>query len=141
VSTRRDDSGQALIETLVVGLILIVPVIWLLSVLSDMHRAALATTAAVREAGFEAARSSSVRSADRAVAIAVGQAYADQGLAAVPAEVEWSAPGFQRGGDVEVSVAYPVSVMRFPFIGFSGGPRVWVRARHVTRIDPFMSRP
>lgn len=141
MTDRRGEDGQALIEALLIGLVLIVPVIWLLAVLAGVHKGALAATAAAREAGFEAARSPTVTEAERAVASAVAGAFADQGLGAGRVDVQWSASGLERGGLVEVEVAYPVAVARFPFIGGFTGPSVWVRARHVARVDPFRSRP
>ena len=136
----RQESGQAVLESVLLGLLLLVPLIWLLSVLADVHRGALATTAAVREAGFDAARSGDLSTADRAVEQAVTTAFADHGLDPNAAEVEWSAPaGLIRGGFVEVRVSYRVSVAQAPLIGRVTGPSITVNAQHVTRIDPFRS--
>lgn len=138
--TERNQSGQAVIEALLLGLLLLVPLIWTLGVLSDLHRGALATTAAAREAGFDAAHASSMTQASAAVTRAVEQALTDQGLDPTAARVRWSAgSSLVRGNAVEVEVAYPVTVLQAPLLGRVAGPSLWVRARHSVRIDPFRS--
>lgn len=136
----REEGGFALLEVIMLGLVLLVPVVWMLTVASEMHRGALATTAAVREAGNEAARSADRVSAGRAVHRAVEEALTDHGLDASSARIKWSFD-FTRGGAVEVQVSYPVTVLRAPLIGDVGGPSVWIRAGHTARIDPFRSSP
>jgi hypothetical protein len=135
------EAGQALIESIAVGALLLVPLIWGLSVLSELHRAALAATAAAREGGFEAARAGSLPAADGAVARAVQEAFADHGLEPADARVAWTAEGLRRGTPVTVEVSFPVAVVGAPLLGRLSQPRIWVRARHVARVDPFRSRP
>ena len=136
-----DERGQALIESVLLGLLLIIPIVWALMVLADVHRAALATTSAAREAGFDAGRSGDLISADSSVNSAVGLALENHGLDVDESNVRWSAPdGLERGARIEVHVAYPVGVVRFPFLGEVAGPSVWVRSTHVARIEPFASR-
>ncbi len=136
-----DERGQALVESILLGVVLLVPIVWALMVLADVHRAALASTSAAREAGFDAARSESSAAAGEAVDGAVSSALTNHGLAGESATVDWIAPeGLERGETVEVSVAYPVRVVRLPFMGDAGGPSVWVRATHVARVDPYGSR-
>lgn len=137
----RDDRGSALIETILVGLLLMVPLIWVLGVLADMHRGALAATAAAREAAAEAARLTSVADADRAVDAAVAQAFRDHGIDPSEAEVAWSTTGaMERGGAVEVAVSYDVTVLQAPLLGRVSGPSIEVSAQHVSRIDLYRSR-
>lgn len=137
----RREEGQAVIETILIGLLLLAPLIWTLTVLADLQRGALAATAAAREAGFEAARSMSWQDAARAVDQAVAQAFRDHGLDVSQAEVRWAAErGLPRGGVVEVRVSYPVSVARVPFLGRLRRPAVWVRASHTARSDRYRSR-
>jgi len=136
-----DERGQALIESVLLGILLIVPVVWALMVLADVHRAALAATAAAREAGFDATLSDDLVAADARVDRAVELALDNHGLDARRSTVRWSAgEGLDRGARVEVHVAYPVSVVRFPFLGDVSGPSVWVRSTHIARVDPFASR-
>jgi hypothetical protein len=137
----RRESGQALVESILLGLVLLVPIAWSLGVLSELHRAALATTAAVREAGFEAARSRDDTQAAAAIDRAVAIAMINHELDPTHAEVRWSIPeGLRRGDIVEVVASYQVSVAQLPILGDAGGPGVRVTSRHIARIDPYGSR-
>lgn len=140
--TARAESGQALMETILLGLLLLVPLMWALGVLADIHRNALAATSAAREAGFEAARVTTPSDAARAVDRAVVEAFRDEGIAPSTASVDVSMPsGFERGAPVEVRVAVRVPVLQAPLIGRVSGPSILVRASHTARIDPYRSRP
>jgi hypothetical protein len=110
-------------------------------VLGDLHRSALAASAAAREAGFDAARAPGLAAADEAVRAAVVTAFRNQGLDPSVADVGWTSPSLRRGGTVEVVIRYPVTVLQAPLLGEVAGPSVWVEARHVARIDPYRSRP
>ena len=136
----RGQNGQSLVEGILLSLLLLVPMIWALGVLSNLHRGALAATAAAREAGFEAARSESLHEADRAVASAVDQAFANHGLEPLDAEVEYSLAGLERGGSIELQVRYPVTVVQAPLLGRVAGPSIWVDASHIAIVDPYRSR-
>jgi hypothetical protein len=136
----KRERGQAVVETVLLGLLLLAPLIWALGVLADIHRSALALTAAAREAGVEAARADSIPAAQRALDAAVGQALIDHGLDPTIAEVEWSGIPGVRGGFISVRVRYPVTVLQAPLLGRVSGPSIYVDARHVTRVEPFMSR-
>jgi hypothetical protein len=137
---RGSEAGQALAESILVGLLLLVPLIWALGVLSQLHAGALAATAAAREAGFEAARSASLSEADRAVEVAVHQAFVDHALDPTAARVAWTASRLERGDPVIVEVSFPVEVLGAPLLGRLPTTSVWVRARHVARVHPFGSR-
>jgi hypothetical protein len=139
---KRDQGGSGLIETIFLGLLLLGPLIWGLTVLSELHRAALATTAAAREAGFDAARQTDGLGAKAAVEAAVSQALVDGGLDPSKAQVRFSStPGLERGSEVQIEIVYPVSVVRAPFLGSWSGAAIDVRASHVARVDPYASRP
>lgn len=132
--------GMAMVETLFLGLLLLVPLIWTLGVLSELHRASLATTTAAREAGFDAARAATRSDAETRVDRAVAAALTDHGIDPARARVEWMSD-LRRGGTVELRVSYDVPVLQAPFLGSVGGPSVTVSASHVARVDPYRSRP
>jgi hypothetical protein len=134
------ESGQSLIETVLLSLLFLVPLIWALTVLSELHRGALATTAAAREAGFEAARSQNLRKAEEAVERSVAQAFSDHGLVPSEADVAFSAAGFGRGATVEIKVTYAVPVAQAPLLGRLSDPHIEVGASHVAIVDPYRSR-
>lgn len=129
-----------MVETLLLGILLLVPLIWALTVLSDLHRGALAASAAAREAGFEAARATSSAAAAKAADAAVRQAFIDEGLEPSDAIVALGASSLQRGSAVTVEVSYPVTVLQAPLLGRVAGPSVIVRARHVARVALYGSR-
>lgn len=134
----RNDRGAAMVEGILLTLVLVVPVIWLLGVLADVHRGALAATAAAREGGFAAARTRDPVAADKAIEAAVTTAFLNHGADGRAARVRW-AGRLEGGGRVEVLVAYPVPVLQAPFLGRVGGPSVWVRARHAAAVDRYGS--
>jgi hypothetical protein len=137
----RDDSGMALVETILLSLVLLVPLVWALGVLADVHRGALATTAAAREGALAAARADSFDEALQDLESSIAYALADHGLDFESARVKSSVPRQRtRGALVEVEVAYPVAVLQAPFLGRVAGPSVAVRSANVVRIDPYRSR-
>lgn len=136
----REDGG-ALVEALLLGLLLLVPVVWMLSVFAELHAAALATTGAAREAGFEAARTDDAATAERAMTLLIEESMASHGLDPSLAAVRWSAPdGWRRGGVLRVAVTYDVPVFQAPFLGAITEASIPVRASHVTVLDRYRSR-
>ncbi len=136
-----DDRGHALLEAVLLGLLLLVPLLWLLSVSAELHGAALATSSAAREAGFEAARSTDTHDADRRVSGVVAETVAAHGLDPERVEVAWSpAAGWQRGHVVEVAISYRVPVFQIPFLGEVAEPDFVVSGKHVATIDKYRSR-
>ncbi len=137
----RTEQGQSLIETFLLGLLFLVPLTWLLGTLSHIHLAALATTNAAREAGFEAARSSNLHSAGNSVEKTVDQALRNHGLSPELAEISLSPhASLTRGESIEIVVTYPVSVLHVPFLGELSFASVSVEANHIARVDPYRSR-
>ena len=138
---KRSQAGQAVVETILVSLLFLIPVLWALGVLADLHRGALAVSAAAREAGVDAARASSMVEADDAVGAAVAHAFNNHGLDPDDARVRWTSDAnVERVGVIEVEVGYDVEVLQAPFLWRVSGPSVGVTARHATLIDPFRSR-
>lgn len=136
-----NERGSAMVETLLLALLLLVPLTWVLGVLSEVHRAALATTAAAREAAFDAARATAPSDAADRVDAAVASALVDHGLDPAGARAQWSGGGLERGALVELRVSYEVPVLQAPFVGSIAGPSIPVTATHVARVDPYRSRP
>ncbi len=129
---------MALVEAILLGLVLIVPLVWLLGFLDHVHRAALGATAAARSAGFTAAAAAHLADAPR-VQQAVALALRDQHLSMDRAEVEASlSDDGQRGGLVRVEVRYAVPMIGLPHIGHL--PSLIVTARHNVLVDPYSSR-
>lgn len=136
----KSQRGQALIETLLLGLVMLAPLLWALGVLAELHRSALATTSAAREAGFEISRSADPLTARLAAEMAVATALKDHGLDPSEARLELSITGLHRASPVQVVVSYPTRVLAAPFLGSLGGPSVWTHAKSVARVDPYRDR-
>jgi hypothetical protein len=134
------ERGQSLIETLLLGLFFMMPLLWGLGVVADLHRTALAATSAARAAGFEAASADDLDEARFAADRAIHRALLDHGVDPTNVRVDWSLSRLERGQPVEILVSYPVTVLSAPFIGKVTGPSVWIHAKTVARIDPYRSR-
>ncbi len=136
----REEAGSTLLEVILLGLVLLIPLIVMLSALADLHRAALAATAAAREGGFAAARSVGPETAARSADEAIARVLEAHGLPGSDAKAEvLGLDSFRRGGSVEVRVAFAVRVLQIPFAAAGSEPTVMVRARHIARIDPYRS--
>jgi len=81
---RGADQGSAILEFLVVGLLILVPLLYVLLTVLRVESAAMASTQAVREAGRAFMMSDTQEQGRRAAQAAVALAMADHGLA-VPA--------------------------------------------------------
>lgn len=136
---RRDQEGLALIESILLTLVLIVPLVWLLGLLGHVHRAALGATAAAREAGFAIARETGGTAARSGIDTAIALALRDQHLDVRRARVAVSLPnGAVRGGSVHIEIGYPVPMLDLPI--FDRLPSISVTAEHDVIIDRYRSR-
>ena len=130
-----------MIETILLGLLLMVPIIWLLGVLGETHRAVLAATAAAREGGFEAARLDDDKLSNDAVDRLVTAAFLNHGLNPRNARVRYSTTGTETYRSVEIKVSFRQPVFRAPLLGSLTTPAIPIEATHVARVDPYRSRP
>jgi uncharacterized membrane protein YcjF (UPF0283 family) len=137
---KRSERGQALIETILLSLILLIPLIWTFGVLADLHRVALAATSAARDAGAEAVAARTPNDARRAIDRAVARALESHQLDPGLARVRTQSDSLRRGSAVSIEVRFPVTVLQAPFLGRVAGPSIWVEARHVMRVPLFGSR-
>lgn len=136
----RGEHGYAVMESFLVGLILMVPSIWVLTAASSLHRAALASSSAVREAGLVASRAGGSSDTEAGARSAVARALSERGVDPDRSKVAlfWAGEP-RRGAAVHVRVEIPVPVLTVPFVGRPVGPVVWVKARHVAQVDPYGS--
>lgn len=139
MSARSGEEGSSLVETILLVALLLVPVIWMLGALSQVHRAALAATSAAREAAVSAARSADPLGAARAARAAAEAAFADQGLDVGDMQMDASTVGgLGRGSEVRVRIRFPVRILGLPFV--QRDPSIWVGATHATEVDLYRSR-
>lgn len=105
----RDEAGSSLIEVLLLGVGLLLPLSLSISAMGNAQRAALAVSAATRDAARAASTSRTPSEArDRALqaAFATLEAY---GLSPSAASVRVDGE-LRRGGRIGLSVTYPVTV-------------------------------
>ena len=137
MSPAPTERGSAIIEFHFLGLLLMVPLIYVLLAVLDVQRASYGVTQAAREAGriFVATGNES------AARLAAQVALADQGLAADAADISIrcsAAPCYQPGAQVTVTV---VSTVRLPFVpdvlADAVNAEIPVEATHASVIDRF----
>lgn len=130
-----------MIEAVLLGALFLVPLMWMLGMLAQVHQASLASGAAAREAGARVATSTSRTEAIDAIEEAVASVMQTHGLEPRDADVRLRGDTtISRGGTVEVAISYPVPVLSAPLIGSVAGPSITVRARHVAVVEPYASR-
>ncbi|MDO7881419.1 hypothetical protein [Antiquaquibacter soli] len=113
-----DDSGSAAVEFVTAGLVLLVPLVYLVIAMSSIQAGALAAEGAARQAARVFVQATSVADARAAAERAVQFALADHGVESAETTVTIScrpSPDdcLQRRGlvTVEVSVAVPLPLM------------------------------
>ncbi|MGH8776460.1 MAG: pilus assembly protein [Jiangellaceae bacterium] len=134
---RRAERGSAIVEFHFLGILLLVPLVYVLLTVLDVQRASYGVTQAAREAGRIY-----VATGDEAAArLAAGVALADQGLDANAADVVFrcsAPPCYQPGAEVTVSVGTTVPLPFVPAVlGDAVNAQVPVDATHVSVVDRF----
>ena len=84
MSPRRDERGSALVELTWLGLLLLVPMLWILLSVFEVQRGAFAVSAAARAAGRAYALAPSDGVGRQRAEAAARQALDDQGLGSTP---------------------------------------------------------
>lgn len=116
---KNDDSGSASLEFITVGMLLLVPLVYLVLTMATIQAGAFAVEGAARQAARVYVQSSSVSEANAAASRAVQFALADYGIPADAVRVTVScrptpANCLQRRGFVTVSVTTTVPLPLVP---------------------------
>ena len=136
----RNDDGSAMLEFVYLSVLLMVPLIYLLTTVFQVQRAAFGVTEAARQAGRAYATAETADAGAARAELAAQLALRDQGLSlAEPVRV--TAPdGVAPGSQVRVVVRHRVAL---PLVGglFQGvvPPNIPVQASHVAVVDRFQS--
>lgn len=122
-----DESGSASVEFVTAGLILLVPLVYLVLAMSTIQAAALASEGAARQAARVFVQSANDPAGRDAVARAVEFALADHGVAAADVDVEVSCipvptQCHTRHGLVTVTVRLAVSLPLVPAVLDAAAP-------------------
>lgn len=132
------DDGNAMLEFVYLSILLMVPLVYLLTTVFQVQRAAFGVTEAARQAGRAYATADNAEQGAVRAQLAAQLALRDQGLAlAEPLQV--SAPdGVTAGAQVVVVVRHRVAL---PLVGglFAGTvpPNIPVEASHLAVVDTF----
>ncbi len=138
---RRGDDGTAVVEFVFLGLLLMVPLVYLVVAAGRVQAASFAAGTSAREAARAYVTADSDAEARRRAAAAVRLGLRDQGFRSDDGRLSVDcdravclSPGARVVVHVEVRVLLP-GVPRF--VGRALSARVTVRARQVAMVDPF----
>ena len=133
----KGDDGNALVEFTYLALLLMIPLVYVLTTVFLVQRAAFAVTEAARQAGRAYVQAATPAQGFAVATAAVELAMGDQGLAAAGPPAIEAADGLVPGATVRVTVVHEVTL---PLIGSLFGevqPHIPVRATHVQVVDRF----
>lgn len=137
----RDESGSALVEFAWLGLILMVPLVWIVLSVFEVQRGAFAISGAARAAGRAYALADSDAAGMVQARAAVRDALDDQGAQGQPFVLRVSCGGLTdchtRGAVIEVRVATKVKLPLLPDIFGSGSPSFALDSTHTVPIGQF----
>lgn len=151
----HDERGSAVVELTWLGILLLVPVVYIVIAVFDVQRGAFAATAAARTAGRAYALADDHASGQAAAQAAAELAFADQGLREpVEVTIACSAPGGSAGGEVEgvgacrlpgavitVVVSSAVELPMAPDVFSGGQPTFALEASHAVPYGQFRAAP
>lgn len=132
------EAGRAALGAALLIAFIFPPLILALPVLSDGHRALLATSAAAREAARAYVRAADADHASSAALARAREVASAHGLDPALLRLEFS-PDFDRGAELRFTARYPVDLAPIPILGIGRGT-VWVSQSHRTVLDPHASR-
>lgn len=138
---RLDERGSAIVEFHFLGILLLVPLVYIMLAALDVQKASYGVTQAAREAGRVFVATGSEPGARHAAAVALR----DQGVSPAHVAIRFTcsaSPCFRPGADVSVTVE---TVVPLPFIpdALAGtvNARIPVEATHVAVIDQYRELP
>jgi Flp pilus assembly protein TadG len=134
---RRGDDGNALVEFTYLAVLLMIPLVYVLTTVFQVQRAAFAVTEAARQAARAYTQAQTPEQAVAVATAAADLALRDQGLISSGPPVVAAPDGLAPGATVRVTVAHDVTL---PILGGLFGevrPHIPVRATHVQVVDHF----
>ena len=137
MSRLRDDGGNALVEFTYLAVLLIVPLVYVLTTVFQVQRAAFGVTEAARQAGRAYVTADTAAQGALRAQEAADLAMRDQVPGFGRAAVTFRNADLRPGGAVTVEVSHSVTL---PLLGGLFGrvePTIPVRATHVEVVDRF----
>lgn len=138
----QDEHGSAIVEFVWLGILLLVPLLWIVVTLFDVQRGAFGVSTAARSAARAFALAPTDAAGRDAARAAVRQALADQGVPDQPFDVEVACTPYptqcHSGTSViTVRVSSRVDVPLLPDVLGSGRPSIALDAAHTVPIGQF----
>jgi Flp pilus assembly protein TadG len=140
--SRRSDQGSALVELSWLGILLLVPVLWIVVSVFEVQRGAFATSGAARAAGRAYALAATDAEGHARASAAARQALADQGVPGQPLQLSVScspvpASCHTPGSTVTVVVRSQVDLPLLPDVVGGGSPSFALTSTHTVPIGQF----
>lgn len=139
---RRDEDGSALVELTWLGILLLIPMLWIILSVFEVQRGAFAVSGAARAAGRAYALAPTDAEGRQRAEAAAAQALADQGVQGVPVRVQITCTPYPHDchsgtSVITVVVASRVDLPLLPtFLGGSA-PSFALDASHTVPIGQF----
>lgn len=140
--TPRDDDGSAVVELVWLGILLLVPILWIVLSVFEVQKGAFAASAAARSAGRAYALAPTDAEGERRARAVARQALADQGLGSAPLQVTVSCTPYpldcHRGTSViTVRIATRVDLPLLPDVLGGDKPSFALDATHTVPIGQY----
>lgn len=139
---RRDDDGAAVVEFVVVGVALLIPLAYLIAAAASVNSAVFASTQAVREAGRAFTLSHDPAIGLQRAQAAAQAAFADQGMALPGRALTIHCPAgrcLAPGSAVEVAVAWDMPLPWLPDLVASDRLVIPISAAQRIPVDDYRS--
>ena len=141
-SRRRGEEGSALVELTWLGILLLIPMLWIIISVFEVQRGAFAVSGAARAAGRAYALAPTDAEGHQRAEAAARQALADQGVEGAPLEVRITCTPYPRNchsGTSVITVIVPSRVDLPLLPTFLGGnaPSFALDATHSVPIGQF----
>ena len=142
MTRRRGEDGSALVELTWLGIVLLVPMIWIVVSVFSVQRGAFAVSGAARAAGRAYALAPTDAEGRQRAEAAARQALADQGVTGVPLEVRISCTPYPHDchsgtSVITVVVASRVDLPLLPGILGGNAPSFALDASHQVPIGQY----
>jgi Flp pilus assembly protein TadG len=142
VRRRRGDDGSAIVELVWLGILLLIPLLWIVLSVSDVQKGAFAATAAARAAGRAYALAPDDASGQRAAEQVARRALQDQGLDDAPLRVTVTCTPYPHDchagtSVITVRIRSSVDLPLLPDVLGGGAPRFALDATHTVPIGRY----
>jgi Flp pilus assembly protein TadG len=139
---RRDERGSAVVELVWLGILLLVPILWIVLSVFEVQKGAFAASAAARSAGRAYALAPTDAEGERRARAVARQALADQGLGSAPLQVTVSCTPYPRDchrgtSVITVRIATRVDLPLMPDVLGGEQPSFALDATHTVPIGQY----